>query len=144
MDPEEINKLAKELADAPGTPLWAKALAKSGAAGMAAKFLNAHPELKKALIDKGVKIVENANVSGGPNTTASKSSSVASNTDASKSSSTASNTGSYTADDTGYNKFINEVKSNPDILKQVVYVNDGIGQIFVKQGNSWIDVSKNN
>ncbi len=50
--PDDANKLALELAKAPGTPLWAKALAKSGAAGFAAKILNNNPKLKEALIEK--------------------------------------------------------------------------------------------
>ena len=47
-----MNKIAKELAAAPGTPLWVKALAKSGAAGFAAKILNNRPELREKLLNK--------------------------------------------------------------------------------------------
>jgi hypothetical protein len=52
ISPEDANKIAKELANEPGTPLWLKALAKSGAAGFAAKILNNRPELREKLLNK--------------------------------------------------------------------------------------------
>ena len=126
MGEEKINNLAKELANAPGTPLWAKALAKSGAAGKAAKFLNAHPELKKALIDKGIKMVENANVSGDPQTTAS--------TDGNT-----TPTGNP-EEDAGYKQFLEDLKANPnDTLRKNVYIWPSVEGLYVYDGEKWVN-----
>ena len=132
MKPEDIDQLAKDLAKMPGTPLWAKALAKSGAAGTAAKILNAHPDLKKALINKGIEGINNANVSG----TTVNAATPGTNTGA------AAPGGSYTADDAGYQKFVEAIKTNPETLKNVVYVNDQMTQIFLKNPNGWTEIKK--
>ena len=50
--------------------------------------------------------------------------------------------GSYTSDDAGYQKFIENIKTNPEILNNVVFVNAGLSQIFLKQGNSWTEIKK--
>ena len=50
--------------------------------------------------------------------------------------------GSYTSDDAGYQKFIENVKTNPEILNNVVFVNAGLSQIFLKQGDSWTEIKK--
>jgi len=55
---------------------------------------------------------------------------------------TATDTGQYTADDAGYQKFMQDVKSNSELLKSVVYVNDQMSQIFLKQGTSWKEIAK--
>ena len=126
MGEEEINKLAEELANTPGTPLWAKALAKSGVAGKAAKFLEEHPELQKALIDKGIKMVENANVSGDPQTTAS----------------TDGNTtpAGNPEEDAGYKQFLEELKTNPDdTLRKNVYIWPSVEGLYVYNGEKWVN-----
>jgi len=124
LDPDEVNNLVKQLAEGKDVPLWAKALAKSGAAGTAAKILNKNPALRDALMKKGIKMVENANVSGASGASG------------------AAGTGQYTADDAGYQKFMQEVKTNPEVLKSVVYVNDQMSHIFLKQGSSWKEIAK--
>ena len=126
MGKEEINNLAKELANAPGTPLWAKALAKSGAAGKVAEFLEEHPELKKALIDKGIKMVENANVSGGPKTTAS----------------TEGNTTQVgnPEENAGYKQFLEDLKANPDdTLRKNVYIWPSVEGLYIYDGEKWVN-----
>ena len=126
MGEEDINKLAEELANTPGTPLWAKALAKSGVAGKAAKFLEEHPELKKALIDKGIKMVENADVSGDPQTTAS----------------TDGNTtpAGNPEEDAGYKQFLEELKTNPDdTLRKNVYIWPSVEGLYVYNGEKWVN-----
>jgi len=133
LDPDEVNNLVKQLAEGKDVPLWAKALAKSGAAGTAAKILNKNPALRDALMKKGIKMVENANVSGASGAGAGAGASGASG---------AAGTGQYTADDAGYQKFMQEVKSNSELLKSVVYVNDQMSQIFLKQGTSWKEMTK--
>ena len=50
--------------------------------------------------------------------------------------------GSYTSDDAGYQKFIENIKTNPEILNNVVFVNAGLSQIFLKQGDSWTEIKK--
>ena len=126
MGEEEINNLAKELANAPGTPLWAKALAKSGAAGKVAKFLKEHPELKKALIDKGIKMVENANVSGDPKTTSSTESSTT--------------PAGNPEEDAGYKQFLEELKTNPDdTLRKNVYIWPSVEGLYVYDGEKWVN-----
>ena len=140
MDPEEINKLAKELADQPGTPLWAKALAKSGAAGTAAKFLNAHPDLKKALIDKGIEGIKNADVSGAAVNTGAPGAQNTGTGAPGANTGAAAPGGSYTADDAGYQTFVQKVQSDPGVLKNVVYVNDQMTQIFLKKSDGWIEI----
>jgi hypothetical protein len=137
MEPEEIDKLAKELAEMPGTPLWAKALAKSGAAGTAAKFLNAHPDLKKALIDKGIEGIKNADVSMAPGSASAPGAQSTGTGAPGANTSAAAPGGSYTADDAGYQKFVEAVKTNPGILNEVVYVNDQMSQIFIKKNGNW-------
>ena len=126
MGKEEINNLAEELANAPGTPLWAKALAKSGAAGKVAEFLEEHPELKNALIDKGIKMVENANVSGGPKTTASTESSTT--------------PAGNPEEDAGYKQFLEELKTNPDdTLRKNVYIWPSVEGLYVYDGEKWVN-----
>ena len=137
MEPEEIDKLAKELAEMPGTPLWAKALAKSGAAGTAAKFLNAHPDLKKALIDKGIEGIKNADVSGATVNTGAPGAPNTGTGAPGANTGAAAPGGSYTADDAGYQKFVETVKTDPGILNKVVYVNDQMSQIFIKKNGNW-------
>ena len=140
MEPEEIDKLAKELAEMPGTPLWAKALAKSGAAGTAAKFLNAHPDLKKALIDKGIEGIKNADVSMAPGSASVPGAPNASTGAPGTNTGVAAPGGSYTADDAGYQTFVQKVQSDPGVLKNVVYVNNEMSQIFLKKPDGWIEI----
>jgi len=137
MKPEEIDKLAKDLAKMPGTPLWAKALAKSGAAGSAAKFLNANPALRDALMKKGIDVINNADVSMAPGSASAPGAQNTGTGAPGANTGAAAPGGSYTADDAGYQKFVEAVKTNPGILNEVVYVNDQMSQIFIKKNGNW-------
>ena len=141
LDADEINNLVNQLAQGEDVPLWAKALAKSGAAGTAAKILNANPKLRDALIEKGIKGIKNADVS----TMAPGSASVpgAQNTGTGApgaNTGAAAPGGSYTADDAGYQTFVQKVQSDPEVLKNVVYVNNEMSQIFLKKPDGWIEI----
>ena len=63
------------------------------------------------------------------------------NTDISDTTGSTTN-GSYTSDDAGYQKFIENIKTNPEIINNVVFVNAGLSQIFLKQGDSWTEIKK--
>ena len=128
LDPEEINNLVNQLAEGKDVPLWAKALAKSGAAGTAAKILNKNPALRDALMKKGIDVINNADVSIAPGSASAPGA--------------AAPGGSYTADDAGYQKFVEAIKTNPETLKNVVYVNDQMTQIFLKNPNGWTEIKK--
>lgn len=122
LDPEEINNLVNQLAEGKDVPLWAKALAKSGAAGTAAKILNKNPKLRDALMAKGIDVINNADVSMAPGSASAPGAPNAGTGAPGANTSTAAPGGSYTADDAGYQKFIEAVKTNPETLKNVVYV----------------------
>ena len=137
LDPDEINKLVNQLAQGEDVPLWAKALAKSGAAGTAAKILNANPKLRDALIEKGIEGIKNADVSMAPGSTGAPGAPNAGTGAPGANTGAAAPGGSYTADDAGYQKFVEAVKTNPGILNEVVYVNDQMSQIFIKKNGNW-------
>ncbi len=140
LDPKEMDALANQLADDPNAniPLWAKAAIKSGAVGKAVDFLNKHPDLKKAIEKRAINAIQNSgsgstSAPGAPNA---GTGAPGANTGA------AAPGGSYTADDAGYQKFVETVKTNPETLKNVVYVNDQMSQIFLKNSNGWIEIKK--
>ena len=135
LDPKEMDALANQLANDPNAniPLWAKAAIKSGAVGKAVDFLNKHPDLKKAIEKRAISAIQNSgsgstSAPGAPNA---GTGAPGTNTGA------AAPGGSYTADDAGYQKFVEAVKTDPGILNKVVYVNDQMSQIFIKKNGNW-------
>lgn len=48
----------------------------------------------------------------------------------------------YTANVEGYNKFIAKVKTDPNILETVVYVNNQMEKIFLKKNDNWVEIKK--
>ena len=140
LDADEINNLVNQLAQGEDVPLWAKALAKSGAAGTAAKILNANPKLRDALIEKGIEGIKNADVSGAAVNTGAPGAPNAGTGAPGTNTGAAAPGGSYTADDAGYKTFVQKVQSDPGVLKNVVYVNDQMTQIFLKKPDGWIEI----
>jgi hypothetical protein len=140
LDPEEINNLVNQLAEGKDVPLWAKALAKSGAAGTAAKILNKNPALRDALMKKGIDVINNADVSMAPGSASAPGAQNTGTGAPGANTGAAAPGGSYTADDAGYQIFVQKVQSDPGVLKNVVYVNDQMTQIFLKKSDGWIEI----
>ena len=141
LDPNDMDALAKQLADDPNAniPLWAKAAIKSGAVGKAVDFLNKHPDLRKAIEKRAISEIQNSGsgstgAPGAPGAPNADTGAPGANTGA------AAPGGSYTADDAGYQTFVQKVQSDPQVLKNVVYVNDQMTQIFLKKPDGWIEI----
>jgi len=141
LDPNEMNALVNQLADDPNAniPLWAKAAIKSGAVGKAVDFLNKHPDLRKAIEKRAISEIQNSG-SGSTGAPGAPGAPGAQNTGTGANTGAAAPGGSYTADDAGYQTFVQKVQSDPEVLKNVVYVNNEMSQIFLKKPDGWIEI----
>ncbi len=135
LDKKTIDDLVNQLENTEGVPAWAKALARTGG-----EILKNNPALANKLTSMGLKIIENADVSGATVNTGAPGAPNAGTGAPGTNTGAAAPGGPYTADDAGYKKFLEDVQKDPgEILKKVVYVNDGMppGQIFLKQNGTW-------
>ena len=124
--------MVKQLENAKGVPNWAKALARTGG-----EILKNNPDLANKLTSMGLKIINNADVSMAPGSASAPGAQNTGTGAPGTNTSAAAPGGSYTADDAGYQKFVEAVKTNPGILNKVVYVNDQMSQIFIKKNGNW-------
>ena len=130
LNEKTIDDLVDQLEKAEGVPDWAKALARTGG-----EILKKNPALADKLTSMGLKIIENADVSGATVNTGAPGAQNTGTGAPGANTGAAAPGGSYTADDAGYQKFVEAVKTNPETLKNVVYVNDQMTQIFLKNPN---------